>query len=128
MSEIRENLRYTTDHEWAEKLSQPKKVKVGITDFAQNSLGDVTFVELPEAGKSVKKGEVIGSVESVKAVSDIFAPLTGKILSVNEALNDDPSPLNTAPFEGGWLIEMEIENEEEWNQLLSAQAYEQHAQ
>ena len=128
MSEIRQDLRYTKDHEWAQKLDTPKKIRVGISDFAQAALGDVTYIELPENGKQVKAGDTIGNIESVKAVSDIYAPLSGKIVAVNEALNDDPSPINNAPFEGGWIVEMELDNEGDWNQLLTAQAYEQHAQ
>jgi len=128
MSEIRQDLRYTKDHEWAQKLDTPKKIRVGISDFAQAALGDVTYIELPENGKQIKAGDTIGNIESVKAVSDIYAPLSGKIVAVNDALNDDPSPINTAPFEGGWLVEIELDNEGDWNQLLTAQAYEQHAQ
>jgi glycine cleavage system H protein len=128
MSEIRPGLRYTKDHEWAQKLESPKNLRIGITDFAQSSLGDVTYLDLPATGKTFKKGEILGSVESVKAVSDIYAPVSGKILNVNSALNDDPSALNTDPFGKAWLVEMEMENEAEWNDLLSADAYAAHAQ
>jgi glycine cleavage system H protein len=128
MSEIRPSLRYTQDHEWAQKLEAPKSLRIGITDFAQHSLGDVTFLEMPAVGKSFKKGEILGTVESVKAVSDIYAPVAGKITAVNEALNDDPAVLNSDPYGAAWLVEIEMENEGDWNDLLSADAYAQVAQ
>lgn len=128
MSEIRKDCLYTKDHEWVKKTSSPKIVTVGITDFAQSSLGDVTFLQMPAAGKSFKKGEILGTVESVKAVSDIYAPVSGTISKINTALNSDPAPLNSDPFGQGWLVEMELSSETELSSLLSPDAYAQIAQ
>ncbi len=128
MSEIRKDCFYTKDHEWVKKSEATRIVSVGITDFAQSALGDVTYLQLPALGRAFKKGEIIGSVESVKAVSDIYAPLSGKIIKINEALVADPAPLNTDPFGKAWLLELEIENESELGTLLDPQAYEAHAQ
>lgn len=127
MSEIKKDCLYTKDHEWVKKGS-PGKVTVGITDFAQSSLGDVTFLQLPEVGKTIKAGEVIGTVESVKAVSDIYAPVSGTISKINEALTQDPSPLNTDPYGSAWLVEVSVSSENELSQLLSPEAYAQVAQ
>ncbi len=123
MSEIRKDCLYTKDHEWVKKTAQGKIVVVGITDFAQAALGDVTFIQLPPAGKTFNKGEIIGNVESVKAVSDIYAPLSGTIVKVNESLNADPAPLNSDPFGSAWLVELEISDETELSKLLSPEAY-----
>lgn len=126
MSAILPDRKYTKDHEWA--LQNGKKVLVGITDFAQTALGDVTFVQLPQEGKDLKKGEIIGSVESVKAVSDIYAPISGKVLRVNADVVNDPSILNTDPYGKAWLLEVECSNEGELQELLGPDAYGQHAQ
>jgi glycine cleavage system H protein len=123
MSEINPKLQYTKDHEWVRRGPQPKTVTMGISDFAQAALGDVTYVQLPELGRVVKKGDVIGSVESVKAVSDIYAPLSGKITKINEELNADPAPINQDPFGAAWLAEIEMSDESELSKLLDAQAY-----
>jgi len=128
MSEIRKDLQYTKEHEWVRKTSNPKVVVIGITDFAQSSLGDVTYVDVPAVGTEIKQDQVFGSIESVKSVSDLFAPLSGKIVKTNEALSDDPAPVNSAPFDNGWLVEIEISNEAEFSKLLNASAYEQVAQ
>ena len=123
MSEIRPELHYTKDHEWIKKTSTAKVIVVGITDFAQSALGDVTFLQLPNVGKAFKKGEILGTVESVKAVSDIYAPLSGTITKINEALIQDPAPLNTSPYDQAWLVEMEVSNEAEFSELMNAGAY-----
>lgn len=128
MSEIRKDCLYTKDHEWVKKASSPKVIVVGISDFAQAALGDVTYLQLPAPGKSVKQGEIIGSVESVKAVSDIYAPLSGKVVKVNEALVADPSAINSDPFGNAWMVELELDNEGDLSTLLSAEAYASHAQ
>ena len=128
MSEIRKELFYTKEHEWVLKTSNPKVVTIGITDFAQSSLGDVTYVDLPAVGSEIKQDQVFGSIESVKSVSELFAPLSGKIIKRNEALLEDPAPVNSSPYDQGWLIEIEISNEAEISKLLSAAAYEQIAQ
>jgi glycine cleavage system H protein len=126
MSSILPDRKYTKDHEWASAKGQ--SVTVGITDFAQTSLGDVTFVQLPETGKVFNKGEIIGSVESVKAVSDIYAPISGKITKVNQDVLNDPALLNQDPYGKAWLIEVEASNAGELNELLSPEAYKQHAE
>lgn len=123
MSEIKDDRLYTKDHEWVLKTATPKKVRVGITDFAQSSLGDVTFLQMPNVGQSFKRGEIIGTVESVKAVSEIYAPVTGTIVAVNPDLAQDPAPLNTDPFEKGWMVEFEMSDENEWSSLLKPDAY-----
>lgn len=125
-SSILPDRKYTKDHEWALN-TEKAKCKVGITDFAQNSLGDVTYVQLPEVGRKISQGEIIGSVESVKAVSDIYAPLSGTILKVNDDVVNDPSLLNQDPYGKAWLIEVEISKEGELSTLLSPEAYGEHA-
>ena len=126
MASILADRKYTKDHEWAQQKG--KSVMMGITDFAQSALGDVTYVQLPEIGKTFKRGEIIGSVESVKAVSDIYAPISGKILGINEAVVNDPSILNQDPYGKAWLLEFESSNEAEFQELMTPTAYEQHAQ
>ena len=128
MSLIKPDLLYTKDHEWLKKGSTPKVVTIGITDFAQASLGDVTFVQLPAVGKVLKKGDVFGTVESVKAVSDLYAPVSGTVTKVNESLANDPGPVNTDPYNAAWMIELEMSQESELKDLMSAGAYEAHAQ
>lgn len=123
MSEIRKDFLYTKDHEWIAKTEQANTVRIGITDFAQSSLGDVTFVELPDVGTTLEAGQTFGSVESVKAVSDLFAPVSGKVSKINEAINDDPSVVNTSPFDQAWMIEIELTNETEMSNLMQADAY-----
>ena len=123
MSQIPNDLFYTKEHEWVRKTNAPKIVQVGITDFAQASLGDVTYVQLPSVGSMLTKGATFGSVESVKAVSDLFAPVSGKITKINEALNNDPSPINTDPYNTAWMIEVELSNESDLKELMSPQAY-----
>lgn len=128
MSEIRKDLLYTKDHEWVLKLEDGKSARVGITDFAQTSLGDVTYLELPEEGEEVSKNASIGTVESVKSVSEIYAPISGTITKRNEELLDDPAPLNSSPYDDAWLFEVEIKNEAEFSDLLGPEAYESIAQ
>ncbi|MCD6330938.1 MAG: glycine cleavage system protein GcvH [Thermoplasmata archaeon] len=119
--EIRENLLYTKSHEWI--LKENGKAKVGITDYAQENLTDIVYVELPEIGKKFKKGEVIATLESVKSVAEVYAPFSGEILAVNEKLKDEPGLINSSPYDDGWIVEMSIENEEELNEMLSAEEY-----
>jgi len=123
MSEnIPENLKYTDTHEWV-KIKDEKTVVVGITDHAQKELTDIVFVELPAVGKEVKKGEEMCIVESIKSVSEIYAPVSGKITAVNKELEDAPEKINNSPYEEGWLVEIEIANKDELNSLLDADAY-----
>jgi glycine cleavage system H protein len=121
MSNIPENLLYTDDHEWILKESE-QCFSVGITDYAQDSLGDVTFVEVPEVGTEFSKGDVFGVVESVKAASDLFMPVSGEIVEVNEDLNDSPELINEAPYEGGWIIKVKISDTDQ-SHLLSPDVY-----
>ena len=121
MSNIPENLLYTDDHEWILKESE-QCFSVGITDYAQDSLGDVTFVEVPEVGTELSKGDVFGVVESVKAASDLFMPVSGEIVEVNENLNDSPELINDAPYEGGWIIKVKISDTDQ-SHLLSPDDY-----
>ena len=115
-----ENLRYTKEHEWI--LVEGKKGLVGITEHAQNSLGDVVFTELPEIGRKLKIGEALGVVESVKAVSDIFTPCSGIVTAVNENLLDNPELINQDPYGEGWLVEIEVEELD--SELLTSAEYE----
>ena len=119
--EVRSNLKYTDNHEWL-KL-EDKIAKVGITDHAQSELTDIVFVELPEIGKEVKKGEEICVVESVKSVSEIFAPVSGKIANINKNLEESPETINESPYDEGWLVEIEIDDESEFKTLLDAEEY-----
>ena len=121
MSNIPENLLYTDDHEWILKESE-QCFSVGITDYAQDSLGDVTFVEVPEVGTEFSKGDVFGVVESVKAASDLFMPVSGEIVEVNEDLNDSPELINDAPYVGGWIIKVKISDTDQ-SHLLSPDDY-----
>jgi len=118
---VPEDLKYTREHEWARVKGN--RVTVGITDFAQDQLGDVVFVELPAVGDEVKKGEAFGVVESTKAVSDLFAPVGGKVVEVNDPLTDAPETINEDPYEEGWLIVVEASDPKELSDLLGAAAY-----
>lgn len=116
-----EELKYTKEHEWA----RPKggRVTVGITDFAQDALGDVVYVELPAVGDEVKKGESFGVVESTKAVSELFAPISGKVVEVNDPLVEAPEIVNEDPYEEGWMIAIEPADPKELDELLDVKAY-----
>jgi glycine cleavage system H protein len=118
---VPEDLKYTREHEWARVKGN--RVTVGITDFAQDQLGDVVFVELPTVGDEVKKGEAFGVVESTKAVSDLFAPVGGKVVEVNDPLTDAPEALNEDPYEEGWLVVVELADPKDLSDLLDAPAY-----
>ncbi|HSE93340.1 MAG TPA: glycine cleavage system protein GcvH [Methylomirabilota bacterium] len=124
MANIPGDLRYTREHEWAKK--DGANVRVGITHFAQEQLGDVVFVELPKAGARVTSHQSFGVVESVKAVSDLFAPLTGEVVEVNAELPKAPELVNRDPYGKGWMIVLKPANPGEWEQLLSAEQYEEH--
>lgn len=102
---IPQNLRYTKDHEWA--LAQGGTILVGVTDHAQSSLGDVVFVDLPATGRALKEGETFGVVESIKAVSDLYSPVTGKVTETNQGLIENPSWINESPYEKGWMVKLE---------------------
>lgn len=122
MSEIPNNLSYTSDHEWI--LVENGVGTLGITDHAQDQLGDVVFIgDLPEVGGSVDQGDVVAVVESVKTTSDVFAPVSGVIKAVNEALVDAPESLNTSPYEAGWLLKIELSDDNELDDLMDASGY-----
>lgn len=123
MSNVPANLKYTPSHEWILDNGDGT-VTVGITDHAQELLGDVVFVEVPEVGREVNKGEEFSLVESVKAASDIYAPVTGEVVAVNEALEDAPETVNESPFEDGWIAKIKLADAAELDDLLDAIAYE----
>ena len=114
------NLKYTEEHEWA--LVEENIATIGITDFAQKSLGDVVFVELPEVGTHVEKGSTFGVIESIKSVSDLYVPLSGEIVEVNNALEDEPALVNNSPYES-WLVKIKFINTDEIDTLLNDQDY-----
>jgi glycine cleavage system H protein len=122
MSHVPENLKYTEEHEWI--LVEGHRGRIGITDHAQDALGDVVYVDLPEVGARVEKGEAFGAVESVKAASDIYAPVSGTVVEVNEALKNNPELVNKSPYDEGWMIVVEIDDESELDDLLSPADYE----
>lgn len=122
--EFPEHLRYTQDHEWARL--EGTRVVVGITDFAQDELGDVVFVELPQVGKVVEASGTFGVVESVKAVSDLYAPLNGTVIETNLKLEDQPELVNSSPYGEGWMIVLEAANPADWEQLLTAAQYQEY--
>ncbi|MDT0004453.1 glycine cleavage system protein GcvH [Listeria cossartiae subsp. cayugensis] len=116
------DLLYTEEHEWVK--ADGGSYVIGITDFAQDQLGDIVFVELPEVGDTVTKGDSIGSIESVKTVSDFYAPVTGKVVAVNETLEDEPELINSNPYDTGWILKLEEVEEADVTALLSSDAYE----
>jgi glycine cleavage system H protein len=116
-----DDLKYTEDHEWT-KLENDEAV-VGISDYAQDQLGDIVFVELPQVGDTFEKGAEFGTVESVKAVSELYLPLSGEVLAVNESLEDSPETVNNDPYTGGWMVKIKPTNTDEVQQLMSKEAY-----
>jgi glycine cleavage system H protein len=121
MADIPQDLHYTKEHEWLRE--NDGVYQVGVTAFAVEQLGDVTMVELPEVGDTLEKEQVFGTVESVKAVSDLFAPISGKVTRINEALEDAPEAVNENPYSDGWLVEIEANKADEIGALLDASAY-----
>ena len=124
MAEIPNNLKFLDSHEWA-RLEEDGTVTVGISDHAQGLLGDIVFVELPDTGKTISKKDDIAIVESVKAASDVYSPISGEIVSVNEALNDNPELINSSPYDDGWFFKIKPQNNDELEDLLDAEAYAQ---
>ena len=116
-----EDLSYAEDHEWIQ--SDGDTVKIGISDYAQDQLGDIVFVELPEVGDTLNKGDEFGTVESVKAVSELYIPISGEITGLNKSLEDAPEVVNTDPYEDGWMIEVQPSNPQELDELLDRNAY-----
>jgi glycine cleavage system H protein len=118
---VPDDLRYSTDHEWARADGQ--RVRVGITDYAQDALGDVVFVDLPVVGKEVEAGSLLGEVESTKSVSELYAPVTGRVVEVNAALAEAPERLNEDPYGEGWICDIEMSDAGSLDALLDAAAY-----
>jgi glycine cleavage system H protein len=123
LSELKfpEEVHYVESHEWVR--TEKARARIGITDYAQDQLGDIVYVELPAVGKSFTQGAVFGSVESVKAVSELYMPISGKIAEVNSALENSPEVVNTSPYDQGWMIVVEPSDTKELNGLLTVQAY-----
>jgi glycine cleavage system H protein len=118
---IPQNLKYTKEHEWV--LVEGNIGTIGITDYAQGELGDVVFVDIDPSLAEMRKGDSVGTIEAVKTVSDIFAPFTGKVIEINEALKDSPETVNSDPYGNGWMLKVEISDTSELNDLLDAGAY-----
>lgn len=126
MKEINElifpdDIRYAESHEWAR--TEGENIKVGISDYAQDQLGDIVFVELPQVGETFEKGAEFGTVESVKAVSELFLPVSGEVVAVNDALEDMPELVNNEPYTGGWMLRIKLSEKSEFDQLMSKSAY-----
>ena len=120
---IPEDLRYTAEHEWVARQGDSVTVRVGITDFAQDALGDIVFVQLPDPGTKVEAGQALGEVESTKSVSEIYAPVSGTVVGRNDQLADTPELVNTEPYGGGWLVEIEPTDPAAVDALLDAAGY-----
>ncbi|MEW4370856.1 glycine cleavage system protein GcvH [Paenibacillus kandeliae] len=129
MSEIKDQLLYSEEHEWVERIGDDT-VRIGITDFAQHQLGDIVFVELPEDGRNVSENEVVGTIESVKTVSDLFCPVAGVVSRLNPDLETEPELVNTDPYGRGWMLELKVDGDLDaaLSKLLDAAAYSAHAQ
>lgn len=123
MSNIPAELKYIASHEWL-RLEDDGTITVGITDHAQDLLGDVVFVELPEVGANISVDDEIAVVESVKAASDVYAPISGEVIAINESLEDDPEVINSDPYGEGWLYKMKASNMDDYEGLLTAEEYE----
>lgn len=122
MSNVPANLRYAKSHEWI-KVESDGTATVGITDYAQSSLGDITYVQLPKVGANLKAGETFGVVESVKAASDLYAPVAGTVIAINATLDSAPESLNTAPYDAAWMLKLQLANPTDVTGLLDAEAY-----
>ena len=123
MAKVPSNLKFLDSHEWA-RVEDDGTVTVGISDHAQELLGDIVFVELPEVGKEISQSSDIAIVESVKAASDVYSPLSGEVIEINEALNDNPEIINSSPYEDGWFFKIKPQDISEMEKLLDAAAYE----
>ena len=123
MSDIPQDLLYTEDHEYLRPAGEPGVVYIGITDYAQGELGDIVFVELPKVGASFKKQDVFGTIEAVKAVSELYAPVSGEVLEINPRLDAEPAVVNTSPYGDGWMIKLRMTDESERAGLLDAAGY-----
>ncbi len=121
-----DNLKYTKEHEWVKLLDDGETVTVGITDFAQSELGDIVFVELKDAGTSLQQEDVFGTVEAVKTVSDLYAPVAGEILEVNTDLETEAEKVNQSPYEEGWMVKLKISDPSQLDALMNAADYKTH--
>lgn len=120
---VKDNLLYTETHEWVEVIGD--EAVIGITDYAQHELGDIVYVELPEVGDELEKGEGLGSIEAVKAVEDILSPITGEVIAINEDLEDSPESINNDAFGDGWIIKVKLAEMDELEDLMNAEKYQQ---
>jgi glycine cleavage system H protein len=125
MSAIPADLRYTKEHEYVKATSDPTVVQIGITDYAQGELGDIVYVDLPKAGATIAKMAVFGTIEAVKAVSELYCPLAGAVVEANTALAGDPALVNRDPYGAGWMIKLRVQNPSDLRDLLSAAQYSQ---
>lgn len=123
MSGIPEVLRYTEEHEYVRSADSDDEIVVGITDYAQGELGDVVYVELPTVGDSFERMEIFGTIEAVKAVSDLYSPVSGEVVAINEALEEDPALVNSDPYGEGWMIRLRVGDPSELDELLDSDAY-----
>ena len=126
MPHVPEDLRYTSEHEYVKESGEPGVVVVGITDYAQGELGDIVWVNLPKVGQRFGAHDGFGTIEAVKAVSDLFCPVEGEILAVNTALEKDPAAINRSPYDAGWMIRLKVANPADLDRLLTASAYRSH--
>lgn len=123
MTQVPKDLKYTEEHEWVHLSDDGKEAIIGITDHAQKELGDIVYIEMPQDGTSFAQMEVFGSIEAVKTVADLYAPLAGEVIEVNHLLQDEPTLVNSSPYEDGWMIKLRVANPKELDALLSADDY-----
>mgnify|MGYP000361372963 CR=1 FL=1 len=123
MSQIPADLQYTKEHEWVAPTATPLRIRMGITDYAQGALGDIVYVQMPKVGDAVVADKVCGEVESTKSVSEIFAPVSGTVVAINETLSDTPEVINSDPYGAGWIYEVEISADSELSTLLDSAGY-----
>lgn len=126
MSEIPDGLRYTTEHEYLKETDEPDVFLIGITDYAQGELGDVVYVELPEPGDAFAEMDSFGTIEAVKAVSDLYCPVSGEIVAINDTLDDDPGLVNSDPYGEGWMIQLRVDDPTEVERLMDGASYGAH--
>lgn len=126
MSDIPKDLLYTEDHEYVKPTKDPKVVAIGITDYAQGELGDIVYLELPSVGASFGKHDVFGTIEAVKAVSELFSPISGEVVEVNSRLEKEPQLVNSEPYGDGWMVKLKLTEPSEKDELLDADAYGAH--
>lgn len=126
MSEIPQDLLYTEDHEYVKSTGEDNVFAIGITDYAQGELGDIVYIELPKVGATFKKHDVFGTVEAVKAVSELYSPLSGEVVAINDRLDKEPALVNSTPYGDGWMIKLRVKDAGEKSSLMNAQAYTAH--